>query len=195
MREWTNRTAQALYFSQGWRDGALSGGCFPVYTESGFWSDDLYPGWFIEKKWGGAPPPKTGHQSHSIASPLLRVDLDIPARYRVLCLVVRISLCIGAVPDLDIEVIDIHTRLAVVLCLHPEGVQALAIDGSYTLELGAYTADCQPADVGMGALQTSLTVTSTRQLLELMLGTLQEYLPSSGSFEAMGFHVVPESFE
>ena len=69
------------------------------------------------KKRGGAPPPETEHQSHSIASPLLRVNLDIPARDRVLCLVVRISLCIGAVPYLDVEVIDINTRLTVVLCL------------------------------------------------------------------------------
>ena len=49
----------------GW-DGALSGECFKVYVESGFWSDDLDPRWFIEKKWGSAPLPKTEHQSHSI---------------------------------------------------------------------------------------------------------------------------------
>lgn len=42
---------------------------------------------------------------------------------------------------------------------------------------------------------TSLAVTLTRHSLELMLGTLHEYLPSSGLFEAMGFQGVPESFE
>ena len=42
---------------------------------------------------------------------------------------------IGSVPDLDIEVIDIHTRLAVVLRLHPEGVQAIAIDRSCDLDM------------------------------------------------------------
>ena len=45
------------------------------------------------------------------------MNLDISARDRVLCLVVRISLGIGAVLDIDVEVIDIHTRLAVVLRL------------------------------------------------------------------------------
>ena len=42
---------------------------------------------------------------------------------------------------------------------------------------------------------TSLAVTLTRQSLELMSGTLREYLPLSGLFEAMGFQDVPESFE
>ena len=100
----------------------------------------------MSKKAGGAPSPKTGHQNHSIAFPLTRVNLDISARNSVLCFVVRISLGIGAVPDLDIEVIDIHTRLAVVLRLHLECVQAIAIDGSCALELCAHTADRQPVD-------------------------------------------------
>nr|QNO41336.1 hypothetical protein CJOJDLJA_00003 [Methanosarcinales archaeon ANME-2c ERB4]QNO47253.1 hypothetical protein MIECKFHB_00004 [Methanosarcinales archaeon ANME-2c ERB4]QNO48134.1 hypothetical protein IFEFHKNF_00004 [Methanosarcinales archaeon ANME-2c ERB4] len=98
------------------------------------------------KKWGGAPSPETEHQSHTIASPLIRVNLDISARDRVLCLVVRISLGIGAVPDLDIEVIDTRTRLAFVLRLHLEGVQAIAVDRSCALELCAHTADRQPVN-------------------------------------------------
>ena len=87
------------------------------------------------KKEGGAPLSKTGHRNHSISSPLTHVNLDIPARNSILCLVVRISLGIGAVPDLDIEVIGVRTRLAVVLRLHSEGVQAIAIDRACTLEL------------------------------------------------------------
>ena len=86
------------------------------------------------------------------------MNLDIPARYHVICLLVRISLCIGAVPDLDIKVIDIHTRLAVVLCLHPKGVQALAIDRACTLELCAHTADRQPVDARALEMDTGIDV-------------------------------------
>ena len=74
------------------------------------------------------------------------MNLDIPVCYGVICLVDRIILGIGAVPDLDVEVIVASTRHTVVLRLHPEGVQALAIDGSCTLELCAHCAYGQPVD-------------------------------------------------
>ena len=86
------------------------------------------------------------------------MNLDVPARYGVLCLVVWISLCIGAIPDLDVEVIDIHTRVAVVLRLHPEGVQTRSIDGARTLELGAHTADRQPVDARALKMQVSIII-------------------------------------
>ncbi len=89
---------------------------------------------------------------------LFRVNLDIPARDRVLRLVDRISLGIGAAPDLDVEVIDIHTRLAVILRLHPKRVQALAVDRARALELCAHCAYRQPVDARALELDVSILV-------------------------------------
>ncbi len=84
---------------------------------------------------GRCPVTGNGAPESLDTSPLIRVDLDIPTCDGVLCLVVRISLGIGAIPDLDVEVIGACTRLAVVLRLHPEGVQAIAIDRSCDLDM------------------------------------------------------------
>ena len=132
--------------ARGGGDGLHREDVFESTWNPGFWPDDLDPGCFVEKKVGRCPATKNGAPESLDTSPLLRVNLDIPARDRVLCLVVRISLCIGAVPDLDIEMIDIHTRLAVVLRLHPEGVQAITVDRSCALELCAHCAYRQPVD-------------------------------------------------
>ena len=107
---------------------------------------------------GRCPATKNGAPESLDTSPLLRMNLDIPARDSVLCLVVRISLCICAVPYLDVEVIDIHTRLAVVFCLHHECAQALTIDRACTLELGAHCAYRQPVDTRALEMKVSILV-------------------------------------
>ena len=75
---------------------------------------------------GRCPVTKNRAPESLDTSPPIRANLDIPVRYGVICLVVQIR-HIGAVPDLDVEVIAACTRLAVVLRLHPKRVQALAI--------------------------------------------------------------------
>ena len=86
------------------------------------------------------------------------MNLDIPARNSVLCLVDRIILDIGAVPDPNVEVIDTRTRLALILCLRLKRVQALATDRSCALELGAHAADRKPVDGRAHGVDDSILV-------------------------------------
>ena len=74
-------------------------------------------------KMGRCPSPKTEHGAPESIFGLLRVDSDIPDRFPpaivFFALWIGSAFGIGAVPDLDVEVIDIRTRLAVVLRLRP----------------------------------------------------------------------------
>ena len=56
------------------------------------------------------------------------------------------SFGIGAVLDLAVEVIAARTMLAVVLCLHPEGVETITVDRFSTMKPGAHCAYRQPVN-------------------------------------------------
>jgi hypothetical protein len=87
---------------------------------------------------------------------LVVVNDDVPtAKLSIYCLVNGVGFSICAFPYLDGELVRLSSCFIAILGENSEGIETLAIDGPFTLELGTNVADYQPGN--LFAFQVDIT--------------------------------------